>query len=83
MNEQIKLLIERASYLVLISEPGSVDDSVYFNELVTLAIAELIIRDITYICYNHPAKIKSNNWTANMVPDNIADIIKQHFGVEE
>ena len=82
MNDQIKLLLERASYLVLISEPGSVDDSVYFNELVTLAFAELIILDITKICYNHPAKIKSNNWTANMVPDNIADIIKQHFGVE-
>ena len=83
MNEQIKLLLERASYLVLISEPESVDNSAYYNERVTLAIAELIIRDITYICYNHPAKIKSNNWTANMVPDNIADRIKQHFGVEE
>ena len=44
--------------------------------------AELIVREFTNICYNHPAKIKSNNWTATIVPDDIANRIKEHFGVE-
>ena len=73
MNERIRELAEQCW-------EESQCQPAWFNQE---KFAELIVRECIDICYNHPARIPSNNWQGVTVPLDIAQRLEEHFGVEE
>ena len=73
MNERIRELAEQCW-------EESQCQPAWFNQE---KFAELIVRECIDICYNHPARIPSNNWQGVTVPLDIAQRLEEHFGVEK
>lgn len=83
MNERIKELIKQAT-----EHDYTTWDSYNQKELVYYKFnqekfAKLIVRECVDICYNHPARMPSNNWQGITVPLDIAQRLEEHFGVEK
>jgi len=82
MNKRFKQIAEEVFFDE--STTGKPGQKMYmFGELKMQKFAELIVRECIDICYNHPARIPSNNWQGVTVPLDIAQRLKEHFGVEE
>jgi len=74
MNERIKELALQADLIRYKSDEINIKIEKF---------AELIVRECVDICYNHPARMPSNNWQGVTVPLDIAQRLEEHFGVEE
>ena len=87
MNERIKLLAEQAYEYALAESKDGVNicalGSDYFLAMEKEKFAELIVRECIDICRYHPSIIVSNNWSGHDVAQDIAQMIREHFGVEE
>jgi hypothetical protein len=81
MKERIrKLMLEADRETLLHTDDGS---PYLIREFDVEKFAELIVRECVDICYNHPARMPSNNWQGVTVPLDIAQRLEEHFGVEE
>jgi energy-coupling factor transporter ATP-binding protein EcfA2 len=85
MNQRIRELAKEATSTVSVNHEGyrvkryTEQVEVFDKE----KFAELIVRECVDICYNHPARMPSNNWQGITVPLDIAQRLEEHFGVEK
>lgn len=81
MNERIKQLLGQA-YDEAVPETWTTLSSEQLGRVYE-KFAELIVRECIDICYNHPARMPSNNWQGVTVPLDIVHQLEEHFGVRE
>lgn len=82
MNERIQELVGQAKFMA----EETINKQISKNaELDAFAekFAELLVRECIDICYNHPARMPSNNWQGVTVPLDIVHRLEKHFGVEQ
>ena len=79
MNERIRKLAEQAGLSHMPSNYPDMADLYKGADYELAKFAELIVGECVDICYNHPARMPSNNWQGITVPLDIAQRLEEHF----
>jgi len=79
MNERIKEIAGQVEkYISTTNFEGMPEDEMTYDEIFQKKFAELIVRECAYIVENSPWRLKRGYKAIDQ-----ANLVKQHFGVEE